>query len=293
MPKKNLPISMKDIKARMKVSAEGGRARLVTTGGNVIGTRNERFTFKGQLIGDRFTCTVVDFAQQNAYYSADFDSANIQAPDCIALSHDGDGMQPSKESPNRQSHYCDGCSKNAFGSAEIGRGKACKNQYRLVVIPDDTKDARDVETAYLTLPPTSIKPWNEYVQALAVKLDLPVWGVKTTFYFDNSDVEATFKLLLPDTDAVEQHTDALLLGSIMDMDSVFSEAVMQYPDFSSYEANNPEPKKRATAKRKAAPKAKSKAKAKAAPKAKSKAKAKAKAKAAPKAKVRAKRSKFS
>lgn len=255
-------MSLADIKKRMAVSAEGQRQRLATTGGNVIGTRNERFSFKGQMIGDTFKCTVVDFAQQNAYYGDEpFDPDNITPPACVAISHDGNDMVPDPKSPDVQNSTCDGCPNNAFGSAEIGRGKACKNQYRLLVIPHGVNDAREAETAFLTLPPTSIKKWNEYVIKVTAQTDLPVWGVETEFYFDNDDVNATFKMLLPR--AAKQHKDAKFLSSIIDMEAANREILLAVPDFSNYEQDEPKPKrKRAPAKKKAAPKTKAKAKAK-------------------------------
>lgn len=246
MAKSKALMSMADIDKQMRVRADGDRSRLIQTGGNQISTRNERFSYKGTMIGKTMKCTVVGFIHQNAYYDGPFDADNISIPACFALSFDGKEMAPPDNAPDRQFQQCDGCPHNAFGSAEVGRGKACKNQYRLGVLPEDTKDAREKELVFLTLPPTSIKPWNKHVNEISALYAKPCWGVMTEFHFAEPEVSDISGVLTPKI--VDLHTNQLLLGSIIAMEDAHTEALLEGPDVSSYE---PPKKRRAAPKKKA------------------------------------------
>lgn len=59
---------------------------------------------------------------------------------------------------------CRDCPMNQFGSGEGGKGKACKNMKRLYIL---TKDS--LFPYALTLPPTSIRAWTDYVSSLLQK----------------------------------------------------------------------------------------------------------------------------
>ena len=56
---------------------------------------------------------------------------------------------------------CSACKLNEFGSAEKGRGKACKNMRTLYVLRSG-----DVMPLMLTLPPTIIKPFRQFVNSV-------------------------------------------------------------------------------------------------------------------------------
>ena len=56
---------------------------------------------------------------------------------------------------------CKECPMNQFGSGEGGKGKACKNMKRLYILTPDS-----LFPFALTLPPTSIRAWTDYVSSL-------------------------------------------------------------------------------------------------------------------------------
>lgn len=179
--------TMAALEKSMAVHATGAKARINQPAGNNIGIRNGKFTYKKDIIGRSFRCIVVDFVHTNAWYDSAFDPDNLTPPACFAMSEDGEEMQAEKVSPDRQSDYCDGCPQNAWGSADLGDGKACKNQYRLAVMaPTKDDDPSETELAVLTLPPTTLKNWDAYVRALDEKLNRPPYGVVTEFTFDES-----------------------------------------------------------------------------------------------------------
>lgn len=55
---------------------------------------------------------------------------------------------------------CAACELNAFGTAEDGKGKACKNMRSLYLL-----QSGEVMPIVLNLPPTSLKPFNDFMNA--------------------------------------------------------------------------------------------------------------------------------
>lgn len=53
---------------------------------------------------------------------------------------------------------CNSCYNNEYGSAEDGRGKACKNGHNVYLLREG-----ELYPVLLTLPPTSLKPFNAYM----------------------------------------------------------------------------------------------------------------------------------
>jgi len=175
-------VTMADLEKRMAVHATDAKARIKQPAGNNIGIRNSKFTYKQEVIPSPLRCIVIDFVHTNTWYDQRFDPDNPGPPACFAMSLDGENMEPYDVSPDRQSNECNGCKQNAWRTADVGEGKACKNTYRLAVIaPGKNEDASEAEFAILTIPPTSLKHWEHYVRGLQVTLDRPPHGVITEF----------------------------------------------------------------------------------------------------------------
>lgn len=90
----------------------------------------------------------------NAYWATDDNSNN--PPDCSAL----DG----KCGVGTPGGSCAKCSLNQFGSGEGGKGKACKNMKRLYILMADS-----LLPVALSLPPTSLRSWTDFVTARITK----------------------------------------------------------------------------------------------------------------------------
>lgn len=101
-------------------------------------------------------------------------------------------MGPHKDCASSQHEQCEGCEHNEWGSADKGRGKACKNRRKLALIAagdvdrngnftahDDADAFANAEIAHLGLPPTAIKAWAGYVKTLASSSLRPPHGVIT------------------------------------------------------------------------------------------------------------------
>ena len=118
---------------------------------------------------------------ENVYYSGAYDASNITPPDCFALGEPGSVMAPHENVPNPVNDLCGTCAKFKFGSAAIGKGKACKEKRRLACIPfsDKVEDLESGDMAMLTLPVMSVKNWSVYVNSISAKYQRPSWGMVT------------------------------------------------------------------------------------------------------------------
>lgn len=138
--------------------------------------------------GNELDVVVLCAIHENKWYVDEFDPQNPVPPNCYAFSApdaDDTEMVPHEESDDPQCESCAACEKNVMGSAEKGRGKACKNVRRLAVIPADALDsveALESATIYTaTVPVTSGKHYSKYVRSkVADEIRRPVWGVVTT-----------------------------------------------------------------------------------------------------------------
>ena len=141
---------------RVKIPSGGGLAF------EVPGDDPENPDAEKELVG-----VIVDHHPVNAYWADKYSGAN-NAPDCASM----DGKVGVDLDGNRKP--CNSCPMNAWGTAEDGRGKACKNMRRLYIL-------RDGESLplLLTLPPTSLKNVSDYLGLRIVAKGFRSYGVIT------------------------------------------------------------------------------------------------------------------
>ncbi len=255
--KKKQVISMKDMEKQMSTYATDATARTRVAAGNTLGIRAGKFTFKQNVIGRTMKCVILDHVFSNAFYGDDdFDPDNPIPPTCLALSVGGKDMKPIGASPQAQNNACQGCDQNRWGSAEVGRGKKCKNQYRLAILEPGV-DPEDAEIAVLTVPPTSLVNFTKYVDGLATKLK-PARapnGVITEISFE---ADADWPILKFEMAA--KIDDPELFMAITSRMEEARNVLMEEPDFSGWkEATNKGSKKKKKTKKKTKKKVKKKA----------------------------------
>ncbi len=122
---------------------------------------------------------------ENQLYEAAFDPDTPSTPICYAFGESEDGMSPHEAVATPQHENCESCPHNQWGSADKGKGKACKNVRRLVCITEDALESpealQEAEARMLKLPVMSVKNWTTYVKnVLAEEIKRPSWGVVTT-----------------------------------------------------------------------------------------------------------------
>ena len=89
---------------------------------------------------------------------------------------------------------CAACELNRYGTATDGKGKVCKNMRILYLLQDG-----DYIPVQLSLPPTSLRPFNDFMNAAFVSRRRPAWssvvqiGLKRVDNGSNTYSVATFR----------------------------------------------------------------------------------------------------
>lgn len=113
--------------ARQNETAQGLRSS-----GSYIGFKNAQLKVDGISIpANELNVRVLAALSERAWYSKDFDADVVQVPDCYAL----DDTVPHEQSANPQADNCGDCPHNKWGSATRGKGKACRESARVIVVP--------------------------------------------------------------------------------------------------------------------------------------------------------------
>jgi len=129
-----------------------------------ISTKGGKFTLPdGSASAGPLNCIVVDYINSNVFYDGPYDPNNVKPPVCAAIGRDINLMAPLETLETRVSDSCNGCPNNEFGSA--GRGKACKNNVVLALIPEEFTE--DTEVMTIKVSPTGLTTWSSYVRQLA------------------------------------------------------------------------------------------------------------------------------
>lgn len=195
----NLPINYAE---RMRAEADAIAKRIAAPSGDRIKMTSREFTTPDGTTGSVLDVVIVDFISANLWYEELYNPDDPQPPGCFAIGMEPSLLVPSPNSPNRQAESCAICPMNQFGTAITGRGKACKNTRQLALLPADAAELVDEEEPpiwLLSVPPTSLKYFDSYVQVLAAKRKVSPIGVQTQIYLDeNSDYAAPrFKAVRP------------------------------------------------------------------------------------------------
>lgn len=165
-------------------------------GGSFFSTRGGQLSYNDMPLPDnRMAVIIVDAILENVMYEGRFDPENPTPPTCFAFGRDENTMAPHPDvvaAGHAQHEQCRGCPMNEWGSAETGRGKACRNTRRLALVPAGDLDnnghlgemtnAEDLQTSqigFLKLPVTSIKGYATFVKSVAGALKRPPHGIVT------------------------------------------------------------------------------------------------------------------
>jgi hypothetical protein len=173
-----------------RISIKGGVFRMIVDGKEIA--QNE----------DRAMNIVIVAANAHvsrSYYAETYVEGQILAPTCWS----NDGVSPDTKVSEPQSGKCASCPQNIAGSAEQGKGRACRFSQRLAVtLENDLKG----DVYQLTLPAQSIfgnvengkMPLQAYAKFLGSH-GLPITAIVTEMRFDTASAtpKLTFKAVRP------------------------------------------------------------------------------------------------
>ena len=226
-------------------------------GGNFFGLKGGILTYDGAPIPNNKMCVVIlDGLLENVYFSEAYDPDSPASPKCYAFGREETSMVPHPsvvERGDAQHEKCSGCKWNAFGTADQGKGKACRNTRRLAMIPAGTfnNDKLTLFTkpeqftssgiVYMKLPVTSVKDYSAFVKQLAVIMKKPPFAVATLVSLV-PDAKTQFKV----TFQAHQELPSILIPTLMLRHDEAVKAIdFPYPQFTETEAA-PVEKKKAT-----------------------------------------------
>lgn len=195
--------------AKAAASVERPQVSRVSLRGGVMTLMDQK------IPNNEMSCIILSSMMEQAFYPNRFDPNKPDAPDCFAFSETGEDMVPHEKAFKKQHETCSGCPRNEWGSdanSPSGKGKACKQKRKLLLMPADALKGtiRTCELAVLDIPVTSVKNWSNYVNALAATEGRPPWAVVTNIKLESdpkTQIKVTFKPAFPIGD---EHLQELL-----------------------------------------------------------------------------------
>lgn len=150
--------------------------------------------------GNSLRIVVIGALHENQYYKEAYDPRRPTVPNCYAfndptneeaepedtmVAHAEAEDPQGQEDPNSQEgangNPCSGCWANVMGSADVGRGKACKNIRRLMLVTEDALESaqalEDAEMRTINVPVMSVRYWSKFVNKVADEMNRDYSGV--------------------------------------------------------------------------------------------------------------------
>jgi len=163
-----------------------------------ISTKGKVFTLPdGSTNPGPMTCVILDWVTSNVWFEGMYNPKDIKPPQCFAIGRNVSELAPSGNSPKKQHATCKGCPQNEWASdPQGGKGKACKNTRRLLLVPVDADE--NTLPWVLKVSPTGLKHFDKYVSTLSDNERHPI-EVVTDIYFEENEAYPSlrFKALKP------------------------------------------------------------------------------------------------
>lgn len=164
-----------------------------TATGQFFSVRAGQLSFNGAPVpGNRMGVVILDAVMENVFYEGEFNPDQPTSPTCYAFGRSLEELAPHEQVDDKQSDKCQGCPMNEFGTADKGRGKACRNTRRLALLPAgtfkpngdfeliaDPKHYETAQAAFLKLPVTSVRGYSGFVKSASVVMHRPPHGIAT------------------------------------------------------------------------------------------------------------------
>lgn len=153
-----------------------------------ISTKSGVMSYMNQPVpGNKMDVIILATIFENNFFEGKYDPRNPRNPVCFAFGKPNpDGTPPEMVPPpevvgeSRQAATCSQCQWSQWASdpeSPSGKGKRCKEIYKLGVIP--VSDLDSTEMAIFRVPVTSRKNFEVYVNACVATSGRPPWGVVT------------------------------------------------------------------------------------------------------------------
>jgi len=166
-------------------------------GGQFFSTKGGILAFNdAPMKNNEMAVIILDTIMENVFYDGTYNPDVASSPLCFAFGRDEATMKPHEnaiKNGSEQFDKCKGCPMNEFGTANVGKGKACRNTRRLALMSaggfDDQGRFRQIDDVehyesigamgMMKLPVTSIKGYAAFVKQVAGVLLRPPHGIFT------------------------------------------------------------------------------------------------------------------
>ena len=199
-------------------------------GGQFFSLQAGQLSLGGQPVkNNRMGVILLDTMFENIFYEGAFDPKNPAPPTCFAFAHNEDELAPHKvvfELEQAQNPQCRGCPMNQWGSADTGKGKACRNTRRLALIAAGTLDDNGAFTAekdpeffakagiaLLKIPVTSVNGYASFVKNTGAAMGRPPHGIFTRVSVV-PDAKSQFRVLFEAIGPISQEVYMAIRGRL-------------------------------------------------------------------------------
>lgn len=209
------------------------KAEQSTLGTAFLSTKSGVLTYRGNPIANNsLDCVILAGPIERLYYDSRYDPTKIVGPKCFAIATVATGMGPSAVVSDPMRKECEGCPCNEWGSAANGgKGKACRETRRLLLLPADSiaspAAVQAAEVVVLRPPVTSIRAYTTYIQTVAATLRRPSLGVVTTIAVV-PDAKTQFKVTFTMKSVVQ---DADVLNALITRGTSESQKALEFTNF--------------------------------------------------------------
>ena len=206
--------AVKSIQDELKAELATLKDKVDPPTGYKISTKGKEFSLPdGSVNVGPLTCVILDWVTANIYFEGIYNPNDIKPPACWAISDKPAEMGPHDKVPSRQDVDeegnkdvgCKKCVKNQWGSG-TGKGKACKNTRRLLVVPLDADE--NTQPWVIDVSPTGLKHFDKYVNTLA-DLSMHPIQVATDISFAENEPYPSLRFK-----AVEPHKELELMWAL-------------------------------------------------------------------------------
>jgi hypothetical protein len=193
-----------------------------------LSIKGKRFSIGDTKLGDTLDVIIVAHSFVNTYYSSAYDPDEPANPDCFAVAERNSELKPDPDAADIQSDACKNCPLNEWDSGHKGKGKACKNKRRLVLVAYNTETGEADLDDYVILhvPPTSTKAFASYVRVITSKTKMPTFALVTRLSFDESQDWPVLNF-----DFLETIEDPELLSQIVEKQEEYTNAALSTDAF--------------------------------------------------------------
>lgn len=178
---------------------------------------------------------VLDSMFENVYYPERYNADHVTPPLCFAFAKAEEDLEPHESVVALGQHQsttgCEGCEHNQWGSADTGKGKACRNTRRLAVLSAGTfnrdgdlelfeeEDFKGGQIGFLKLPVMSVKGYATFVKQVAATMKRPLYGIITRVHIV-PDPKSQFRVMFEALDKVDNAMMDTIMGRRVEAQSL-------------------------------------------------------------------------